>query len=169
MPLSHKTVDRDETYPFTINNVCNLAKCFILDSALNYITEIPVPSIKVVPQVPPSVGSWVTAIFGESNPNWYPGNKSCLRLLCLEDFWQSFTILGVITAVNNDQLTIKFLERSRKNYKWPIKDDIQIINYTEILCVLNHPPRSVSKSREHLFFIPQEENIDNMFKTQSLN
>lgn len=59
-------------------------------------------------------------------------------------------------------VTVKFLERRGKNFGWPAKTDTQILNFKEVLCELESP-RSVSKTRKDLYFIPNEESINKLF------
>lgn len=70
----------------------------------------------------------------------------------------------IIDIEDNDLLTITFLQRHGKSYKWPSTDDIQKVNAKEILHVLQTPPKSVSKTRQNLFLVPEEEKINELFE-----
>ncbi|CAH0559371.1 unnamed protein product [Brassicogethes aeneus] len=73
---------------------------------------------------------------------------------------------GIVHEKVKDLITVKFLAKKGKNFIWPTKHDIQSLPCKDILCVLKSPPKSVSKSRPDLFFIPDEEEINVLFETQ---
>lgn len=63
---------------------------------------------------------------------------------------------------------MKYLERTGKNFRWPLKNDTQTLNYKDILCTLEAPPKSVSKTRKDLYYINNEDRINNMFQALML-
>lgn len=89
--------------------------------------------------------------------------------LCVEEWicviYDGVWYPGLITNIESDQITVKFLKRIKKSFEWPEPADVQSVTPNQILCKIDEPSKICCKNKKERYSLSrnQMQYVNEMF------